>query len=154
MEKSLTSGLSRPETGWPTDTLGWLVSYCARRLREGLGARFAEAGHVMSPEQWSILWQLWHTDGVRQQVLADRFHRSKVAAFHLISKLEEQGMVERRPNPADGRSNLIYLTPAGRAAVAALHPVAQENLDIATAGVSLRHRSDQVRSVQDRQQLA
>jgi DNA-binding MarR family transcriptional regulator len=96
---------------------------------------FASAGYSISPEQWSILVQLWRQDGLTQQVLADHFHRSKVAAFHLISKVEAQGLVERRPNPSDGRSNLIYLTPRGRAIVDQLIPLAQGNLDRALAGI-------------------
>lgn len=135
VERPATDLVTSMEVGWPTDTLGWLVAFCARRLQEGLKAGFAEAGHAISPEQWSILVQLWQTDGLPQQALADRFHRSKVAAFHLISKLERQGMVVRRPNPADGRSNLIYLTSAGRAAVDTLIPVAEENLRRGVAGI-------------------
>lgn len=116
---------------WPTDQMGWVIAYCARRIQEGLTKRFAEAGYKVSPEQFSILAQLWETDGLSQQTLADRFHRSKVAAFHLITKLENQGVVMRRPNPSDGRSNLVYLTGEGRAMVAALIPLAQANLDLA-----------------------
>ena len=98
--------------------------------------RFKEAGYHVSPEQWSILAHLWRQDGLAQQALADRFHRSKVAAFHLITKLEEQGAVVRKPNPEDGRSNLVYLTAEGRAMVAALIPLAQQNLDRALEGIA------------------
>jgi DNA-binding MarR family transcriptional regulator len=122
--------------GWPTNPLGWLVALCSRRLREGLTMRFIDAGHSVSPEQWAILGQLWRDDGLPQQVLADRFHRSKVAAFQLINKLEKQDLVSRRPNPADGRSNLIYLTSQGRAVESELIPLAQENLDQALDGIS------------------
>ena len=90
--------------------MGWVVAYCSKRLQEGLVRRFSGAGYKVSPEQFSILAQLWENDGLSQQTLADRFHRSKVAAFHLITKLEGQGVVERRPNPADGRSNLVFLS--------------------------------------------
>jgi DNA-binding MarR family transcriptional regulator len=134
--KHSADGSSLIRENWPTDLTGWLVSYCSKLLREGLTMRFAKAGYNVSPEQWSIVVQLWQQDGLPQQVLAERFHRSKVAAFHLISKLEGQGLVVRRPNPKDGRSNLIRLTPEGRAMVAKLIPAAQGNLDQALAGVS------------------
>lgn len=32
----------------------------------------------------------------------------------LVDKLEEQGLVEREPHPADRRSTLVRITPAGR----------------------------------------
>jgi DNA-binding MarR family transcriptional regulator len=121
---------------FPTDPMGWLLSLCSMMVRNGLTTRFADAGHNVTPEQWSILSHLWQNDGLTQQNLANRFHRSKVAAFHLISKLEEQGLIVRLPNPGDGRSNLIYLTPQGKAVVGDLIPVAQANLDKALEGVS------------------
>lgn len=118
--------------------MGWVIAYCAKRIQEGLTKRFAEAGYGITPEQFSILAQLWESDGLSQQTLADRFHRSKVAAFHLITKLEKQGVVERRRNPADGRSNLVCLTDEGRAMVADLIPLAQKNLDWALTGIPLQ----------------
>jgi DNA-binding MarR family transcriptional regulator len=127
-------------TNWPTDSMGWVVAYCARRVQEGLTKSFAKAGYKVSAEQWSIVCQLWEKDGLSQQALADRFHRSKVAAFHLITKLEEQGLVVRGPNPEDGRSNLIHLTATGRAMVATLIPVAQQNLERGMEGISSSDR--------------
>jgi len=124
--------------GFPTDPLGWLVALCSTMVRSGLTARFAEAGYNVTPEQWSILTHVWQTEGLTQQQLADRFHRSKVAAFHLITRLEEEGLLVRRPNPDDGRSKRIYLTARGKSVVAELIPMAQANLDQALEGVSQR----------------
>ncbi len=42
-------------------------------------------------------------------------HGSSVT--YLVDKLEEAGLVERRPDPADGRVSLVYVTEAGRALV-------------------------------------
>jgi len=120
---------------WPTGSLGWVVAYSARRLQEGLTRNFASAGYKVSPEQWSIVAHLWQHDGLSQQTLADRFHKSKVSAFHLITKLEGQGIIARRPNPNDGRSKLVYLTPAGRAMAEKLIPLAQDNLSRALKGI-------------------
>lgn len=36
---------------------------------------------------------------------------------HRVDQLEKAGLVQRRPNPADGRSVLIHLTPGGRGLV-------------------------------------
>jgi DNA-binding MarR family transcriptional regulator len=131
-----TKAASLYSKNWPTDSMGWAVAYCSRRLQEGLTKSFAKAGYKVSPEQWSIVTQLWEEDGLTQQALADRFHRSKVAAFHLITKLEEQGLVVRSSNPDDRRSKLIHLTPTGRAMVARLIPFAESNLERATEGIA------------------
>ncbi len=117
--------------------MGWVIAYCTRRIQEGLVKSFQEAGYRVSPEQYSFIAQLWEQDGLPQQTMADRFHRSKVAAFHLITKLEQQGIVERRPNPEDGRSKLVHLTEQGRKMAAELIPLAQQNLERALRGIAL-----------------
>ena len=135
MTTDASNAMSLYTKDWPTGSLGWMVAYCARRLQEGLARSFASAGYKVSPEQWSIVAHLWEHDGLSQQALADHFHRSKVSAFHLITKLEGQGIIARRPNPDDGRSNLIHLTEQGRAMAEKLIPLAQGNLDRAVEGI-------------------
>lgn len=120
---------------FPTDSLSWLMATCSKILRETLAVRFENAGYSVTPEQWAILARLWKKDGLSQQALADLFHRSKVAAFQLISKLEKQGLVLRRPDPEDGRSNLVYLTAEGRAILSGLVALAEENMDWALSGI-------------------
>ncbi len=120
---------------FPTDALSWLMATCSKVLRERLLVRFAKAGYAVTPEQWAILGRLGQEDGLSQQTLADRFHRSKVAAFQLISKLEAQGLVERRDDPLDGRSRLVYLTDEGRRVEEALIALAKKNMAEALEGI-------------------
>jgi len=121
---------------FPTDALSWLMATCSKVLREKLAVRFTKAGYTVTPEQWAILGRLGQEDGLSQQTLADRFHRSKVAAFQLISKLEAQGLVQRRDDPHDGRSHLVYLTDEGRRVQKALVALATDNMAAALEGVS------------------
>jgi len=48
--------------------------------------------------------------------IAARMGLAVTTASDRIRRLEERGFAERRPNPADGRSHLVSLTDAGRAA--------------------------------------
>ena len=121
---------------FPTDALSWLMATCSKLLRERLQLKFIKAGYKVTPEQWAILAHLFQQDGLSQQALANRFHRSKVAAFQIIGKLEDQGLVIRNPDPVDGRSNRIYLTPEGRKLQSALVEVAQENMNQALEGIT------------------
>jgi DNA-binding MarR family transcriptional regulator len=120
---------------FPTDALSWLMATCSKVLRERLAVRFTKAGYGVTPEQWAILGRLGQEDGLSQQAVADRFHRSKVAAFQLITKLEARGLVERRPDPHDGRSRLVYLTDEGRRVEKALVELAKDNMAAALQGV-------------------
>ena len=121
---------------FPTDALSWLMATCSKQLRESLQQRFTSAGYKVTPDQWAILAYLWQQDGLSQQALASRFYRSKVSAFQLINRLEKQGLVFRRADPEDGRSNLIHLTPKGRSIQSALVALARKNMSRALDGIS------------------
>jgi MarR family transcriptional regulator, multiple antibiotic resistance protein MarR len=43
----------------------------------------------------------------------------------IVDRLETQGWIERRPNPANRRSSLLALTPAGESAVSRAEPAWQ-----------------------------
>ena len=65
-------------------------------------------------------------DGRAPIDMARAFQVPKSTLTHTLKGLEGQGLTEMRPNPADGRSKLVYLTPSGRVlrhqTIAALGP--------------------------------
>ncbi|MEL6444698.1 MAG: MarR family transcriptional regulator [Bacteroidota bacterium] len=65
--------------------------------------------------QHETLAHLLIEDGVSQQTLAARLLVTKGNLTGLLNRLAERGLIERRPDPSDGRVNLIVLTAAGRA---------------------------------------
>ena len=52
-------------------------------------------------------------EGVQQVVLAQRLGISKQAVGKLVSDLEREGVVERIPDPEDGRAHLVRFTADG-----------------------------------------
>ncbi len=54
----------------------------------------------------------------------------------LIDAMEQDGLVERRRNPADRRSTLIAATEAGRALFDRMAPTHREWIDSLTAGLT------------------
>ncbi len=65
-------------------------------------------------------------DGRTPLELARAFQVPKTSMTNTLAGLERRGLVETRPNPEDGRSKRVWLTPAGRAfrdaAIEALGP--------------------------------
>lgn len=55
-------------------------------------------------------------DGSRLTDLAEQAQVTKQTASVLVAALEHQGLVERIPDPADGRARLIRFTQKGQAA--------------------------------------
>ena len=57
---------------------------------------------------------LWENDGCSQQYLADRSFRDRPSVTRLIDNMEKDGLVRRKPDINDRRSNLIFLTKKGK----------------------------------------
>lgn len=89
------------------------VSY--RAMDERVLTAMRAAGYGITPAQ-SRLAQRIDDGGSRLTDLADRAQVTKQTASLLVAALEEQGLVERVPDPADGRARLIRFTERGRAA--------------------------------------
>lgn len=89
---------------------GKVSTAISRRLQRNL-----KAGKLnITAEQWTILYHLWHEEGLTQQELANLTFRDKPSITRLINNLEKMTLVIRVNDKQDRRSNLIYLTKEGR----------------------------------------
>lgn len=77
------------------------------------------AGRGRTHAQWHALISV--ADGeLTVPAMADRLGLSRQAVHRVVGDLVDDGMLERRENPAHRRSPLVSLTPAGRAVLDAL----------------------------------
>ena len=94
-------------------TTGFALAKVCRAHRGNVGGMLAEFGlHV---GQDMVLIELWQADGLRGGELACRLGVEPPTVTKMLRRLENFGLVERRPDPADARSFRVFLTPAGRA---------------------------------------
>jgi len=63
-------------------------------------------------------------EGITVSELADRARVRKQTMTQAIEQLERTGYVERRPNPRDGRSRLVFLTERGASVPPVTHAAA------------------------------
>jgi DNA-binding MarR family transcriptional regulator len=89
------------------------VSY--RAMDERVRQAMRDAGYDVTVAQ-ARLAQRIAEDGTRLTELADRAGVTKQTASLLVAALEREGLVERVPDPADGRARLIQLSSRGREA--------------------------------------
>ncbi|WP_406203643.1 MarR family transcriptional regulator [Kitasatospora sp. NBC_01560] len=122
----------------PQDTAAELADAMTRaikRIRRLTSERLEPYG--ITPAQGRALRTLAHAPGcelpdraMRLSDLADRLHIAPRSATTVVDALEEAGLVERTPDPADRRAVRIVLTPAGHSAVERIglvrYEVAQE----------------------------
>ena len=94
-------------------TTGFALAKVCRSHRGNVGGMLAEFGlHV---GQDMVLVELWQADGLRGGELACRLGVEPPTVTKMLRRLENFGLVERRPDPADARSFRVYLTREGQA---------------------------------------
>jgi DNA-binding MarR family transcriptional regulator len=94
-----------------TDVAGHLrlvVARTARRLRQ-------EAGADLSPSLSSALASIDRHGPITPSELATHERVQRPTATRVLARLEELGLVDRAPDPADRRSSLITASAEGRA---------------------------------------
>lgn len=119
--------MSRPEEteGQRAVTLIALLRRTSRTMIAEITERMEATGYPNSPARHYPVFENIDPDGTRLTVLAARAGMTHQAMAQLVHELEERGIVERRPDPSDGRARLIRLTEDGRVIVrAALKQIA------------------------------
>jgi DNA-binding MarR family transcriptional regulator len=97
----------------PAAVLAWIHMLRIRqKMQRRETAHLAE--HNLTLPQFDVLVQLSREEGITQQCLADRLLVTKGNVCGLMERMVEQGLVERRQDPNDGRAYMLYLTPKGK----------------------------------------
>jgi DNA-binding MarR family transcriptional regulator len=89
------------------------IARTARRLRQ-------EAGVELSPTLTAALATIERHGPMTPSEVAARERIQRPTVTRLLARLGEGGLVERAPDPQDGRSCLVSTTPAGRELLATL----------------------------------
>src|SRR5215213_4487 len=84
--------------------------------------------------EWYILRALYERDGQHASELARAVGRAATSFTPNLDKLQEKGLIERRPDPSDRRAVHIYLTKKGEEAREQVNKAAKE-IDAQIAGL-------------------
>jgi DNA-binding MarR family transcriptional regulator len=95
----------------------------------------------MSFTTLSVLHTLATSGPKRLTELASSEQVTQPAATQVVIKLEGDGLVQRRPDPSDGRASLVHITPAGAAVVAARRVERLEQLQELTDQLTSKERA-------------
>jgi MarR family transcriptional regulator for hemolysin len=105
-------------------TLGRVLYLAHRAVHDELDRRLHE--HGASLWNWVLLREAANADGASQRELADLMRIEPPTLVRHLDKLAEEGLVERRPDPADRRVVRVVVTDAGHARLTELHKVVHE----------------------------
>ena len=118
------------------ENLGYLLAKASQRWNEQLKKGFTDAGFPeVKASYGSVLIPLLEEDGLRMGEIARRARLSKQTMTTMVRLCERDGLVERRPDPEDGRATRVHLTatarrfqPAGERVLAHLEREARNSL--------------------------
>ena len=115
-----------------TDSVGYLVNWAARLLARALERRLA--GGSLGP--MPVFYALLDGAALPQRDLAQFAAVEQPTMANTLARMERDGLVTTRPDPRDGRSRLVELTPLGvergRVAIAAAGATNRLALDALT----------------------
>jgi DNA-binding MarR family transcriptional regulator len=124
-------------------TLISLLRRTSQLMVADLVERLAAAGYPDLPVAAHPVFENLDRDGTRLTELATRADMTHQAMGELIDTLEHRGYLERRPDPADRRARLVYLTAKGRQMTrVALREIAAIEADWARSWKGAGLRSD------------
>jgi DNA-binding MarR family transcriptional regulator len=108
----------------------WLLGQTSTQGHRLIGERMHAAG-VTSRSYYSLLVALAESGPTSQADLGRRIGLDRSDVTAAVTDLEERGYLERTPDPADRRRNLVHLTDSGEGFLAGLDKevvAAQEEL--------------------------
>jgi DNA-binding MarR family transcriptional regulator len=94
--------------------LVYLLNVGQRRVNRWSQARAAASG--MTAAQAGLLFFLGRSDGALMSEAAAALDMGAPGMSGLADRTERAGLIERRPDEADGRASRLWLTDAGRSA--------------------------------------
>jgi MarR family transcriptional regulator for hemolysin len=123
----------------PTDRhLGFLLHDVARLLRKRFDQRARGLG--LSRAQWSVLAHLTRNEGIRQAALAEILEVEPITLARQLDKLEEAGLIERRPDPTDRRAWLPHLTERAHPILETMRALGAATREEALLGIAAADR--------------
>lgn len=110
----------------PRHHIGQLLVQLTRLFQNELFARLVDAGLTDARISHTHVTAYIKAEGSRLTELAEQARLTLPAMSEIVSDLEALGIVERRPDPTDGRAKLICLTDTGWDAIRTAQAVIRE----------------------------
>ncbi|MEK5259367.1 MarR family transcriptional regulator [Paenibacillus sp. FSL L8-0663] len=105
----------------PDCSIGMLLGITHRKMSQQLLQRLKP--YDISPEQWSVLYQIYQAEGLNQKEIAAKAVKDQPTTTRIIDLLDKKGWVRRVNSPQDRRAYLLHLTETGRQLVEKTLPV-------------------------------
>jgi DNA-binding MarR family transcriptional regulator len=92
--------------------LPYQLSFASNLTSEVIASSYERLFGLKIPE-WRLLAVIAEADGITQLDIGLRTRMDKVTVSRAALAMQARGLIERRPNPNDGRSHVLRLSAAG-----------------------------------------
>ena len=114
MRRKMVNPSPMPKRKELNDTPIKLCNEISRLFRAHLRENDNHEGVMSQHGAHLVLSTLAVEDGINQKVLVSKTHLRPPTVSVILRRMEEEGLVERKTDPEDGRSVFVYLTENGR----------------------------------------
>jgi len=111
--------------------IAFTINDVARLLRTYADQKAAQFG--MTRAKWAVLARLDRFEGLKQTELAEMLDLQPISLTRLLDGLADNGLIERRADPADRRAKRLFLTPAARPLLERLSDLGEDLMQTALA---------------------
>jgi len=119
-------------------SVGFLISQLGFFSARGFMEALAPVG--IDPKEFLLIRFVAASEGQSQQALAERLGVPASRMVALVDRLEEEGLVERRPNPEDRRIRGLHLTRKGKGVLERAGKIAIDYETQLCAGINREER--------------
>ncbi|PZO86770.1 MAG: MarR family transcriptional regulator [Sphingomonas sanxanigenens] len=115
------------------DSFTFLIGDVSRLMRRRFDERARAIG--VTRAQWKLIFTLSRNEGANQGALAELIDVEPITIGRMVDRLEEAGMVERRPDPRDRRAWRLYLTDKAQPLLTELRVLGDAMVEEVMAGI-------------------
>jgi len=119
-------------------TLAFLLSQVGIHAARQFAERIAEVD--LQPPLFRVLNLVEAAEGQSQQAIGEAIQVPPSRMVALVDELEQRGLVERRPDPADRRVRALFLTEKGRKTLTRGREIAKQHEKELTRGMAAADR--------------
>lgn len=86
------------------------LNLAACKLKQYTASMLKKSNVNLTPEQFLVMDMLWNMGPMSQQKMANTIHKDKNSVTKLVDALEKKGLITRKKDLNDRRSNTLYPT--------------------------------------------
>ncbi|WP_438347435.1 MarR family winged helix-turn-helix transcriptional regulator [Paenibacillus sp. FA6] len=96
----------------PEQSIGFKYAHIFRKISTLFANRLRP--YDITPEQWAVLYQVCHEEGINQKEIALRTDKDQPTVTRILDVLDKKKLITRQMNPTDRRAFLICATDSAK----------------------------------------